>query len=178
MKTRLGLIGRIGAAGSASRPYLKMGLTMLVVTVLGLAVTPPAKAQVTAVTITPAITNNQAITQTNATITFGAATNTPCEIWQGRGVGVFVRMFADAATVSNATLTFSVSADGTNWSTTHEPTVVLPLNGTTEVVARTNLPAAYLDNARYIRVKSLACPAAAGGANMAVTNLWFVRRND
>ena len=135
----------------------------------------PAPAQVTASSIVPALTNNSTLGLiTNATVTFSGTTNAVCDIYAGKGLGLYANFASDAATVSNVTFTFSLSPDGTNWSTTLEPSIVLPLNGTTAVKFMTNLPPALIDGAKQIRLKSIATPSI---TSLAVTNVWFIRRN-
>ncbi len=140
----------------------------------------PAPAQVAPTTIQSAITNGVTLSayilSSNQTVTFSAPTNQPCDIWQARSVAIYANMAAAGASVSNVTFTFGLSPDGTNWSTTLRPAIVVPLNGATAVKFVTNLPPALLEGIRQIRLDSVVTPAL-GSAEGFVTNVWFLRRN-
>jgi hypothetical protein len=154
---------------------------LLTSVVMGFLLVLPALAQVTPTTITSAITNGVTLSSyvlsSNSTVTFSGVTNPPCDIWQTRGVALYGNMAAAGASTTNVTFTFSLSPDGTNWSTTLEPTISVPLNGATAVKFCTNLPSVVLEGMRQIRIKSLAANCL-GGAEGFVTNVWFLRRNN
>lgn len=70
--------------------------------------------------------------------------------------------------------TFTVSPDGTNYTTTTPFTNHVTLNGTTAVVAFTNWPATLLNNVQYMRLKSI---GTAGTNSLWISNLWYSYHN-
>jgi hypothetical protein len=78
------------------------------------------------------------------------------DVYQNRGLSVFVYCATTNASGSNVVVQFQVSYDGTNYSTLAPPLKFdFANNGTTGVRAWTNYPAAVLSNVRKIRVGTI-----------------------
>jgi len=76
---------------------------------------------------------------------------------QGEGnVALVARVQGSSAGTGNVTVTLARSPDGTVWETTPRFTWAFPLNGTTEVIAYTNLASGLLGAAHSIKIVSIA----------------------
>lgn len=83
-------------------------------------------------------------------------------------VGLVARMQGSSAGTGNITVTLARSPDGTVWETVPRFTWVFAQNGTTEVVAYTNLASGLLGAAHSIKVISVAV-----ADDTAVTNAYI-----
>lgn len=110
---------------------------------------PPACAQVGVVPRTTALTN----LPTLVAASFASNVNSGVfPLYKGRGFAATVRTACtNAATGTNA-ITFDLSWDGTNWTTTGPLLLAGTHNGTTAVLNFTNFPPTVVDNIRYGRV--------------------------
>jgi hypothetical protein len=88
---------------------------------------------------------------------------------------VVLKFQGDGAGTGAITVTFARSSDGTVWETTPRVAWVTALNGNTAVVAYTNLNAALLGSAPYIKVMSIANADASRAATNA--SLTLVKKN-
>jgi hypothetical protein len=78
------------------------------------------------------------------------------DVPNGRGLGILSEFYGANVGTGNVTITFGLSQDGTDWTTTATHTQVIAANGTNWVRAFKNFAPADLDNVRYIRVNSIA----------------------
>lgn len=87
-----------------------------------------------------------------------------------RTLGAELRLQGNAAGTGAITVIFARSTDnGTTYETTPRFTWATALNGTTAVVARTNLPSWFIENSTHIKVVSIQnADASAGGTNAAL----------
>lgn len=114
---------------------------------------PVLRAQVTPTTIglVSGIPSNMAL-NTTSNITSGAIT-----LRQGKGLALAFNLVAQGAGTSNTTFNADVSLDGTNYSTTHPISIIVPNNGTNAVTFWTNIPPTTLDNSVYLRFSQVIC---------------------
>lgn len=113
-------------------------------------------------------TTNVTLTITNAqTLTL----NTPAlYIRKNQGLAIMPWIVSGDAANGAVTFTFDVSIDGTNYTTSTPFTYAPTLNGTTSVKGFTNWSSEILNNARYIRLRSI---ANAHTNTIYCTNLWY-----
>jgi hypothetical protein len=114
--------------------------------------TPPAHADPSGPTDF-GITNSIAAATTNTSAqTIGNA----LPVSKFDSVGLVFNAQGSASGSSNITITFARSLDGTNYETTPQLTWTVAANGTTQVIAYTNLSNTYLGPAAYLKVVSIA----------------------
>lgn len=100
--------------------------------------------------------------------TIGVATK--AAVWRDRGMAFYATIVSTNAATANVTFRFDVSYDGTNFTTGSPLVWNVPLNGTTAVVAYTNILKDVLDNSRYIELTSI---SNAHSAPIYVTNCYW-----
>jgi hypothetical protein len=122
--------------------------TMTVAAILAVAATLPARAEVG--TIDFGITNSIANNYTT-TVNLG---NAVAITGQDRG-GLMLSMTGSQAGTGLVTITFARSPDNVNWETTPRFTWAAALNGTTPVVACTNLDQTVVGAFGYLKVVSI-----------------------
>lgn len=137
--------------------------------VLTLALTLPVTAQVTpASTVTLSNLPTVITGQGSSNIT----THT-IALRQNQGFSVLPYFVGNAATaVSNLTLTFKVSVDGTNWNTTADTalTYAVPGNGSTAVRGYKLFPPTTVNNVAYFTLSNITNSCLAG-TNFTITNI-------
>lgn len=128
---------------------------------------PPACAQVGLVPRTVALTNLPTVIAAS----FASNVNTGIfPLYKSRGFAVTTKTACtNAATGTNA-ITFDISWDGTNWTTTGPLLLAGTHNGTTAVINFTNFPPAVVDNVRYGRVRTI---SNGHTASMFLSNIWI-----
>ncbi len=134
-------------------------------------VAPPAHAQV--VVLGNVFTNQLSNTTTTAS-TVGNVDASPFRLRAHTGLAISPS-FTLLSTAGAGTFTFgwNISVDGTNWTTTLPLTLALACNGTNTVTGYTNVPGSWLDNARYIRLDSMACTSTNVATNPVVRYGYF-----
>jgi len=91
------------------------------------------------------------------------------------GVAILPKIVGTNAGTANVVFTFSVSPDGTLWSTTGPLTYTLAMNGTNPVVGYKNFTLTDVNNVRYMRLSSI---TNAHSANILITSItWSYFRN-
>jgi hypothetical protein len=137
----------------AIKPPLLLALAFALLTV-------NLRAQVTATTITPALTNTTTVATLAGVTIFAGATNSTVDIRQGRGIAF---QFSALATGAGAVTWFiSPSVDGTNFATMSECWIWgSTLNASGFIVRATNFPASVTDNYRKIKLLAVTNSAAA-----------------
>lgn len=104
----------------------------------------------------------------------GTATVTSSNVivYRGRGIALWPLFAFTNAGTDAITLGCDVSPDGTNWSTGQPISAAFAGNGTTGVLGFTNILSDKLDNAKYIRLTTI---ANAHASSVVVTNVaWSV----
>jgi hypothetical protein len=102
--------------------------------------------------IQASVTNAASISPTNSVI----------ELRKNEGAAIIPTIWGTGASTANVTLTFNVSADGENFTTTGPLTYVVALNGTTPVVGYKNFTASELNNVKYLKLSTIANAGAVG----------------
>jgi len=97
---------------------------------------------------------NQIVAAGTESSNVGSAINVSKQV--DGGLGLVARVQGSSAGTSNITVTLARSPDGTVWETTPRFTWIFPLNGTTEVVAYTNLASGLLGAAHSVKIISVA----------------------
>jgi hypothetical protein len=106
----------------------------------------------------------------NVTMTAAGAIGAAVDIRGQDNCGLMLKMAGSEAGTGAVTVTLARSPDNVNWETTPRFTFIAALNGTTAVVAYTNLPAATIGAAGYLKVISIAnADANATGTNASLT---------
>lgn len=113
-------------------------------------------------------TDNVGITNTiaaNTTTTLNLGSGIPVK--NDRTLGAELRLQGNASGTGAVTVVWARSLDeGTTYETTPRFSWVTALNGTTAVVARTNLPSWFLENSTHVKIISIQnADASAGGTN-------------
>lgn len=112
---------------------------------------------------------------TNTTISV-ASSNTlsinsaPQYVRKTQGMAIMPAFAGTNTGTANVAFTFAVSPDGTNYNSTSDFTLTVAMNGTNAIIGYTNWPALYLDNVRYIRLKSIYNYHT---NNVFVSNIWY-----
>jgi hypothetical protein len=144
---------------------------ILLLTIICL-VTPPVVAQQN---LTPFPPRTNAFTSVPSFVAGSATSNVLSQavgVWPGRGMAVFPYFAGTNASTANVIFAFTVSYDGTNWSTTTPILLTNAMNGTTAVRGFHHIPASSLDNVRAIRLQTI---QNAHTASVFVTNVvWSV----
>ncbi len=124
---------------------------VLLIGLMGVLTPPEAQAQVTPVTYSTILGPTNVLGAATTNINSGEF-----DVWQDRGLSVFLYGACTNASGSNVVVNWSVSYDGTNWSTDAPGlTWTIPNNGTTAIRAWTNYPAAALTNVKKARVRTI-----------------------
>jgi hypothetical protein len=125
-----------------------------------MAVCLPAKADVSVINV--GITN---LIGTNLTSTAGMGN--PVAVKNDSSVGAELRFAGSASGTEAVTMIWARSMDGgTTYETAPRWSWVMALNGTTAVVARTNIPSWFVENSTHIKVISIAnASTTANGTN-------------
>lgn len=88
------------------------------------------------------LTNAQSITNNSTAIA----------LFRGRGIAFGASCTSTDNCAGTVTLTFQQSIDGTFWSTTPNPTLVLTPGNTASTIVVTNFPESVLGNVAYVRL--------------------------
>lgn len=131
-------------------------ITLMAMVMVMVAWGPPAQAQTVAGGITYGTFSG-----IPATIAESSTTNAVSGavlVRQSRGMGLFATFTVATNSIGSITVSYNVSLDGTNYSSTRPIRWVIDstlTNSTGVVIAYTNVPATYLGNVRYLKTASV-----------------------
>lgn len=105
----------------------------------------------------------------SSTTTTLTSSNCVAKLVPNGGVGLLLKFTGAGAGTSAITVKFGVSQNGSTVSTEDLATWTVAMNGTTPVIAFTNIPPSFIGNAPYIAVRSIQNANANGIASVSLT---------
>lgn len=139
-----------------------MQIICMTFAILSIMPVPEAQAQVPNIVVgnftgvQASVTNAASVSPTNSII----------EIRKNQGLAILPTVAMTAANISNVVFTLNVSADGITYSTSGPLSYTMTMNGTNILTGYKNFPPTELNNAKYVKLSTIANGAASGGGGV------------